>query len=86
MWIVGATIAAAGTAVFIELGTGLPRSGGEKNYLEFMYRRPKFLITCIYTIYAVVTGTAAANSIVFGEYTLHALAIEPTSFNARFIA
>lgn len=32
---------------------GLPRSGGEKNYLEFIYRRPKFLITCSYTVYAV---------------------------------
>ncbi|KAH9477578.1 High-affinity methionine permease [Psilocybe cubensis] len=40
MWLVGASIAACGTAVYVELGTGLPRSGGEKNYLEFIYRRP----------------------------------------------
>ena len=49
MWLVGALIAACGTAVYIELGTGLPRSGGEKNYLEFIYRRPKFMATCAYT-------------------------------------
>uniref|UniRef100_A0A0W0F3G9 Putative APC amino acid permease n=1 Tax=Moniliophthora roreri TaxID=221103 RepID=A0A0W0F3G9_MONRR len=79
-WLVGALIAAAGTTVFMELGTGLPRSGGEKNYLEFMYRRPRFLMTCVYSVYAVITGSAAANNI------LHALAIEPTRFNTRFIA
>ncbi|KAF5340173.1 hypothetical protein D9758_014988 [Tetrapyrgos nigripes] len=91
MWIIGALIAAVGTAVYIELGTGLPRSGGEKNYLEFMYRRPKFLITCAYSLYAVITarlstGSAAANSIVFGEYLLHALALPPTRWLTRFVA
>jgi len=54
------------------LGTGLPRSGGEKNYLEFIYRRPKFLATCTYAAYAVLIGWGAANSSVFGEYALHA--------------
>ncbi|KAJ3886580.1 APC amino acid permease [Lentinula edodes] len=86
MWLLGALIAAMGTTVFIELGTGLPRSGGEKNYLEFIYRRPEFLVTCTYSIYAVITGSAAANSVVFGEYVIHALAKEPTRLNTRFVA
>ncbi|THU84242.1 APC amino acid permease [Dendrothele bispora CBS 962.96] len=86
MWLLGACIAAVGTAVYIELGTGLPRSGGEKNYLEFMYRRPNFLVTCAYSIYAVITGSAAANSIVFGEYLLHALALPPTRWTTRIAA
>lgn len=30
MWVVGALIAAAGTAVYMEFGTGLPKNGGEK--------------------------------------------------------
>lgn len=75
MWLLGATVALCGTAVYIELGTvriptpsreqtrtcddgtlqGLPRNGGEKNYLEFMYQRPKLLVTCIYAMYAVLT-------------------------------
>ena len=74
MWFIGALMAAAGTTVYIELGTvslqgpkslislrldfcvqGLPRSGGEKNYLEYIYRRPKFLTTCTFSIYAVIT-------------------------------
>ncbi|KAJ4483579.1 APC amino acid permease [Lentinula aciculospora] len=80
MWFLGALIAAMGTAVFVELGTGLPRSGGEKNYLEFIYRRPEFLVTCTYSIYAVITGSAAANNVI------HALAKEPSRFNTRLVA
>ncbi|KAG6846584.1 hypothetical protein H0H93_012995, partial [Arthromyces matolae] len=55
MWLIGALIAAAGTTVYIELGTGLPRSGGEKNYLEFIYRRPQFMTTCTFAVYALIT-------------------------------
>ncbi|KAF9821632.1 hypothetical protein IEO21_00478 [Rhodonia placenta] len=72
LWLIGALAAACGTAVYIELGTGLPRSGGEKVYLEFMYRRPKLLATCVYAAYALLIGWSAANSSVFGEYILHA--------------
>ncbi|KAK0451030.1 APC amino acid permease [Armillaria borealis] len=86
MWLAGASIAAVGTAVYVELGTGLPRSGGEKNYLEFIYRRPKFLATCLFSVYAIITGSSAANSLVFGEYVLHALNIEPFRWNTRFVA
>ncbi|KAI9065624.1 amino acid transporter [Trametes sanguinea] len=73
MWLLGATVALCGTAVYMELGTGLPRNGGEKNYLEFIYRRPKLLVTCVYAMYAVLTGWQAASCSVFGEYALHAL-------------
>ncbi|TFK41799.1 APC amino acid permease [Crucibulum laeve] len=86
MWLVGAFIAACGTAVYIELGTGLPRSGGEKNYLEYIYRHPKFLTTCTFTVYALITGTATANSVVFSEYVLHSLSIEPTRLHTRLVA
>jgi amino acid transporter len=54
MWILGAVVAATGTAVYVEFGTGLPRSGGEKTYMEYIYRRPKFMITCFYAIYGLL--------------------------------
>ncbi|KAG5353328.1 hypothetical protein C0989_008052 [Termitomyces sp. Mn162] len=85
MWLTGALIAAAGTMVYIELGTGLPRSGGEKNYLEFIYRRPKFLVTCTFSVYALITGSAAANSVVFGEYVIHSLEMTPNRWNTRLV-
>ena len=78
MWLVGALLAACGTAVYIELGTvcfllcrhwelgqtlsffcikGLPRSGGEKNYLEYIYRRPKFMVTCTFVVYTLIMAS-----------------------------
>ncbi|KAF9525454.1 APC amino acid permease [Crepidotus variabilis] len=86
MWLIGAAIAACGTAVYIELGTGLPRSGGEKNYLEFIYRRPRFMITCVFTAYSLITGSATANSTVFSEYLLHGLSIPSTYWTTRLVA
>lgn len=56
IWVVGMIIAAAGMAVYLEFGTGIPRNGGEKNYLEFVYRKPRFLATGFYTGYVVLLG------------------------------
>ncbi|KAF8881205.1 APC amino acid permease [Infundibulicybe gibba] len=87
MWLVGACIAATGTAVYMELGTGLPRSGGEKNYLEYIYRKPKFLATHTYSVYALIApGHATANSVVFGEYVIHSLSLVPSRYNTRLVA
>ncbi|KAH8923865.1 high affinity methionine permease [Atractiella rhizophila] len=83
MWVIGAIIAATGVAVYLEFGTGLPRNGGEKVYLEAIYRSPKFLVTCTYASYAVLLGWAAGNSVVFGEYILHAADVEITQWNQR---
>ncbi|KAI0795414.1 amino acid permease-domain-containing protein [Abortiporus biennis] len=88
MWLLGAFVAACGTAVYIELGTGIPRSGGEKNYLDFIYRRPKLLATCVYAMYAMFNGWQAAGCSVFGEYALHAIHPSPTPSPAasRFLS
>ncbi|KAJ7913780.1 amino acid permease-domain-containing protein [Mycena leptocephala] len=86
MWVLGALIAIAGTTVYVELGKGLPRSGGEKNYLEYIYRRPNFMASCTYGLYTLIAGSSAPNGIVFGEYLIHALALPPTPFNTRLAA
>ncbi|KAL2048026.1 hypothetical protein ABVK25_011122 [Lepraria finkii] len=86
VWIVGATIAACGLAVSMELGCMLPRSGGAKVYLEFIYRRPRFLASTLVAIQAVVLGFTASNCIVFGEYMLVALDMEVTPFAQRTLA
>ncbi|TFK65498.1 APC amino acid permease [Pluteus cervinus] len=82
-WLLGSVLACVGTAVYIELGTGLPRSGGDKNYLEFTYRKPRFLATCIYAAYILSHGPPAANSVVFGEYFTHALGLSPSPLTMR---
>ena len=86
VWIVGAAIAACGLAISIELGCMLPRSGGSKVYLEFMYRRPRFLASTLVAIQAVVLGFTASNCIVFGEYMLVAFDMEVTAFRLRTLA
>ena len=86
VWVVGAIIAACGLAVSMELGCMLPRSGGVKVYLEFIYRRPRFLASTLVAVQAVVLGFTASNAIVFGEYILVALNIEVTAFAQRTLA
>lgn len=83
MWVVGTIIAMAGTAVYLEWGTAVPKNGGEKNYLEYVYKKPKFLITAMYAAYAVLLGWASGNSVVFGEYILAAADVEVNRWNQR---
>ncbi len=78
-------IAFAGTAVYLEFGTAIPRNGGEKNYLEFVYRKPRFLATAVYASYVVLLGWAGGNSIIFGEYILNAAQVDVTRFNQRAV-
>ncbi|KAF8189454.1 APC amino acid permease [Mycena galopus ATCC 62051] len=85
MWVLGALIAIAGTTVYVELGTGLPRSGGEKNYLEYMYRRPKFMVSCTYCVYTLIAGSSAPNGLVFGEHNPR-IGPPANTFNTRLIA
>lgn len=42
----------------------LPRSGGEKVYLEFIYDRPRFLASTIVAVQAMLLGFTASNCIV----------------------
>lgn len=85
MWVAGMLIAFAGMAVYMEFGTAIPRNGGEKNYLEYVYRKPKFLVTAMYASYVVLLGWAGSNSVIFGEYILHAAQIEVDRWNQRAI-
>jgi amino acid transporter len=85
MWLVGMLIAFAGMAVYMEFGTAIPRNGGEKNYLEYVYRKPKFLATAMYAAYVVLLGWAGSNSVIFGEYILNAAQVEVNRWNQRGI-
>lgn len=83
MWVFGMLIALAGMLCYMEFGTGLPRNGGEKNYLEHVFKKPKFLITSMYAMYVVLLGWAGSNSVVFGEYILNAANVEVNRWNQR---
>ena len=66
IWVAGILITAAGMAVYLEFGTALPKNGGEKNYLEYVFRKPRFLTTGLFSMYVVLLGWAGSNSIIFG--------------------
>ncbi|PFH51062.1 hypothetical protein AMATHDRAFT_143364 [Amanita thiersii Skay4041] len=85
MWVIGAMIAGAGMQVYIVWGSAIPRNGGEKNYLEYLFRKPKDLITSIYASNALLLAWAAGNSLVFGEYVLKAANKEPSRWTLRLV-
>lgn len=73
LWIAGAAVAACGLAVSLEFGSMLPRSGGEKVYLEFTYQKPRFLASTMVAVHIVLLGFTASNCVVFSQYVLFAL-------------
>ncbi|MCJ1405222.1 hypothetical protein MMC11_008449, partial [Xylographa trunciseda] len=50
----------------------VPRSGGEKNYLEYIYKIPKSLTTCVYGVLFIILGNLSGNAIGFGTYVMEA--------------
>ncbi|KLU89727.1 hypothetical protein MAPG_08696 [Magnaporthiopsis poae ATCC 64411] len=82
LWIVGGLIILCVTLSWLELALAIPlhyvrtsrayfwapRSGGDKNYLEYIYKRPRLLITCVFGINSLLFNNLAGNSIQFGVY------------------
>ena len=86
VWIIGAAISFCGLAVYLDLGTALPRSGGDNVYLERIFQRPKMLATCVFMVYVVLLGFSTPNCIVLGEYVMYALEAPANRWNVRSIA
>lgn len=86
LWVIGALVAWAGLAIDMEYGTMLPRSGGMKVYLEYAYRKPRFLASTLVAAHAVLLGFTASNCIVFAKYTLFASGLEPTDLMTKLLA
>jgi amino acid transporter len=72
LWVIGGILTFAGMSVFLEFGLAIPRSGGEKNYLERVYRHPKYLATCVLASQMILLGFSSGNSLAFGRYVLFA--------------
>ncbi|KAI5363082.1 Putative amino acid/polyamine transporter I [Septoria linicola] len=86
LWVVGAVIAYFGLTISLEYGSMLPRSGGEKVYLEFTYRKPKYLVSILIATQAILLGFTASNCIVFAQYTLFAFNAEGTELVKKILA
>ena len=64
LWVIGFVLSLCGLFIWLEFGTMFPRSGGEKVYLEAVYRRPKHLVTVIFAVYMVTLNFSAPSCIV----------------------
>ncbi|KAJ2556683.1 hypothetical protein EV175_001840 [Coemansia sp. RSA 1933] len=75
VWVVGAGVSICGCISYMELGTMLPRSGGEKEYLDAAYPQPRALLPflfCLSSIFVCSPSALAADSVVTGTYFIYA--------------
>ncbi|KIW21266.1 hypothetical protein PV08_01846 [Exophiala spinifera] len=86
VWVAGAIISFCGLSVYLDLGTALPRSGGERVYLERIFRRPRMLATSMFMAYVVLLGFSTPNCIILGNYAVSALGQQPGVWNVRGVA
>ncbi len=86
LWLLGGLLSFAGLCVWLEFGCLFPRSGGEKVYLEAVYKRPRFLATIVFSTQAIALGFSAAGCIVFASNILVAANHTVTDWNERGIA
>ena len=86
VWSIGAAISFCGLAVYLDFGTALPTSGGEKVYLERIFQKPRMLVTSIFMAYVILLGFSTPNCIVLGEYTMYALGTKVNQWNVRSVA
>lgn len=86
LWVVGAILAACSLAISLEYGCMLPRSGGDKVYLEFTYQHPRFLASTLVAAQAVLLGFTASNCIIFGRYVLFSLGLEAEEWTQKALA
>ncbi|KAL8677593.1 MAG: hypothetical protein Q9186_006002 [Xanthomendoza sp. 1 TL-2023] len=73
----------------VDGGTSLqcvPRNGGEKNYLEYIYKLPKMRTSCIFGVIYIILGNPSGNAVAFGVYILQAAGIEGNDPTVRGLA
>ncbi|KAJ1728703.1 hypothetical protein LPJ61_003893 [Coemansia biformis] len=75
VWVVGAALSVCGCVAYMELGTMLPRSGGEKEYLDTAFPYPSALMPFLFCMSSIAISSPsalAADSAVTGTYFLYA--------------
>ncbi|MCJ1391150.1 hypothetical protein MMC18_004012 [Xylographa bjoerkii] len=98
IWAFAGIISVAALLVWLELSLSIPRyevdgnevsvprSGGEKNYLEYIYGNPKSLTTCIYGVLFIILGNLSGNAIGFGSYVMEAAGLPDNDAAVRGLA
>lgn len=64
IWLLGFVLSFCGLFIWMEFGTMFPRSGGEKVYLEAVYKRPPYLVSVIFAANAIILSSSASGCVV----------------------
>lgn len=83
IWIIGAFTAFTGLSVFLELGSLLPRSGGTKIFLEYLFPKPIYYSSFIFGSFNVFFNISGGNALVFGQYIRYALGLQNDENKSR---
>ncbi|SLM34620.1 high affinity methionine permease [Lasallia pustulata] len=86
LWVLGLLLSFSGLCVWLEFGCMFPRSGGEKVYLEAVYKHPRFLATVVFATQAILLGFTASGCIIFAQNILVAANHSVTEWGKRGIA
>ncbi|ETW77742.1 amino acid transporter [Heterobasidion irregulare TC 32-1] len=86
LWILGFVLSFCGLFIWLEFGSMFPRSGGEKVYLEAVYRKPRYLATVIFSMQAILLGFTASGCIVSSLASVSARRITTDRWTERGIA
>ncbi|KAL2788495.1 amino acid/polyamine transporter I [Aspergillus keveii] len=86
LWVVGLALSYCGLSIWVELGSLMPRSGGEKVYLEAAYPHPQMLITTIFAVHVIFLGFTGIGSVVVAENILLALHGSASDWVKRIVA
>ena len=84
-WVIGGIIAGVGFAVYAEFATAIPRNGAELNYLQYVFRKPRYLVVSMYAAQALLLGQAAGNANAAGQYFIRAGGKQTTEWNSKGI-
>lgn len=84
-WVIGGIIAGCGFAVYAEFATAMQRNGGELNYLQYVYRKPRYVVASMYAAQALLLGQAAGNANAAGQYFIRAGGGTTTEWNSKGI-
>ncbi|KLO17626.1 amino acid transporter [Schizopora paradoxa] len=86
LWALGFILSFCGLFVWLEYGSMFPRSGGEKVYLEAVYKKPKGLATVVFASNAILLGFTASGCVVFASNIMVSAGVEATRWGERGIA
>lgn len=85
VWGIAGYSSYAGLTCFGEIASIVPRSGGMKVFLEYIYFRPKMMMSVLFNCFNIIFGNIIANTLVFGRYFLVSIGSEVDETKVKIV-